>query len=302
MYRDNPFHNFEHASHVTMSVSKLLSRIVAADVAPGEKSDGQTKILQNMHERTYGLTSDPLTQFAVAFSALIHDVDHRGLPNFLLVKEDPALAAAYNNRSVAEQNSVDLAWERLMDPEYDQLRACIYTTTTGLKKFRQTVVNTVMATDIFDSEFAALRKRRWDMCFNTSKEQLTHDDINRKATIVIEHLIQASDVAHTMQHWQIYQKHNERLFEEMYSAYQAGRSDKDPSLNLYDGEIGFFDNYVLPLAKKLKQCGVFGVSGDEYLTYALENRNEWSRRGKDLVAKGVARLSKNAQQVPGSGD
>jgi hypothetical protein len=29
MYRKNPFHNFEHASHVTMSVAKLLSRIVA---------------------------------------------------------------------------------------------------------------------------------------------------------------------------------------------------------------------------------------------------------------------------------
>jgi hypothetical protein len=31
MYRDNHFHNFEHASHVMMSVSKLLSRIVAAE-------------------------------------------------------------------------------------------------------------------------------------------------------------------------------------------------------------------------------------------------------------------------------
>merc|ERR1711988_986588 len=29
LYRNNPFHNFEHASHVTMSVIKLLSRIVA---------------------------------------------------------------------------------------------------------------------------------------------------------------------------------------------------------------------------------------------------------------------------------
>lgn len=38
------------------------------------------------------------------------------------------------------------------------------------------------------------------------------------------------------------------------------------------GELGFFDNYVIPLAKKLKECGVFGVSSDEYLNYALENR------------------------------
>jgi hypothetical protein len=37
MYNNNPFHNFEHASHVTMSVVKLLSRIVApSDVDSGD--------------------------------------------------------------------------------------------------------------------------------------------------------------------------------------------------------------------------------------------------------------------------
>ena len=28
MYQDVPFHNFEHASHVTMSASKLMKRII----------------------------------------------------------------------------------------------------------------------------------------------------------------------------------------------------------------------------------------------------------------------------------
>jgi hypothetical protein len=31
MYRDNPFLSFEHASHVTQSVIKLLSRVVTPD-------------------------------------------------------------------------------------------------------------------------------------------------------------------------------------------------------------------------------------------------------------------------------
>jgi hypothetical protein len=57
LYRNNPFHNFEHASHVTMSVSKLLSRIVASRE---EKDDEKSqKALQ--HDHTYGITSDPLT-------------------------------------------------------------------------------------------------------------------------------------------------------------------------------------------------------------------------------------------------
>ena len=38
-----------------------------------------------------------------------------------------------------------------------------------------------------------------------------------------------------------------------------------------------------PLAKKLKDCGVFGVSSDEYLNYALENRREWEKKGKAIV-------------------
>jgi hypothetical protein len=64
------------------------------------------------------------------------------------------------------------------------------------------------------------------------------------------------------QHWHVYQKWNERLFEEMYISFLSGRSDKDPSEGWFNGEIWFFDNYVIPLAKKLKECGVFGVSSD----------------------------------------
>lgn len=278
MYQANAFHSFEHASHVTMSVSKLLSRIVARDTS-GETGDGSGGT-HHVHDGTYGITSDPLTQFSVVLAALIHDVDHRGVPNFLLIQENYRLAAMYNNKSVAEQNSVDLAWDKLMDDDFAQLRSCIYANPEELVRFRQLVVNTVMATDIFDKELSALRRNRWDKAFSGDR---CPDEVNRKATIVIEHLIQASDVAHTMQHWQIFCKWNERLFKEMYDAYTTGRSESDPRLGWYQGELGFFDNYIIPLARKLKDCGVFGVSSDEYLNYALENRREWSTRGEDVV-------------------
>ena len=57
-----------------------------------------------------------------------------------------------------------------------------------------------------------------------------------------------------------------------------------PTENWYNGEIGFYDNYVIPLAKKLKDCGVFGVSSDEYLNYAEQNRRQWQDQGKRIVA------------------
>ena len=69
-----------------------------------------------------------------------------------------------------------------------------------------------------------------------------------------------------------------------------GRTDTDPSTNWYQGEIGFFDFYIIPLAKKLKDCGVFGVSSDEYLNYAMQNRNEWKDRGQEIVLEMIEKV------------
>ena len=51
----------------------------------------------------------------------------------------------------------------------------------------------------------------------------------------------------------------------------------------YKGELGFFDFYIIPLAKKLESCGVFGVSSEECLNYAEANRSEWEKKGEGLV-------------------
>jgi len=292
LYRDNPFHNFEHASHVTMSVVKLLGRIVAPDALDElhmQKDGSKAGLIEStLHDHTYGITSDPLTQLACVFAALIHDVDHTGVPNAQLVKEQVHIAEVYKNKSVAEQNSVDVAWELLMDPGYQELCDAIFPSKLEKMRFRQLVVNSVMATDIVDKELKNRRNARWEKAFQEGTlTESAKDTTDRKATIVIEHLIQASDVAHTMQHWHIYRKWNERLFHEMYKAYKTGRADTDPAEFWYQGEIGFFDFYIIPLAKKLKDCGVFGVSSDEYLNYATKNRKEWESRGFDVVANMV---------------
>jgi hypothetical protein len=173
----------------------LLARIIAPsdlDRAYETKSLGA--------DNTYGITSDPLTQFSCIFSAVIHDVDHPGVPNATLVAENLPIASKYNNKSIAEQNSVDLAWNLLMNNEYKTLRAAIYGNDDELRRFRQLIVNSVMATDIADKDQKVFRNVRWDRAFHEKIEENEQDAINRKATIVIEHLIQASDVAHTMQH------------------------------------------------------------------------------------------------------
>ena len=243
-----PFHNFDHASHVGMSVAKLMSRIVPdlSDVMDGETEPSKDNLLSTLHDHTYGksspprkhtstaatasfpnftllthqllfvaicssintindtgITSDPLTQFTCVFAALIHDLDHSGVPNTTLVNEKHPLATKYKNKSVAEQNSLDIAWKLLMKSKFKDFRyaICGETGSDEERRFRQLVVNSLMATDIMDKDLKQLRNNRWDKAFSEQSPSSV-DNVNRKATIVIEHLIQASDVAHTMQHWQ----------------------------------------------------------------------------------------------------
>lgn len=235
MYWDVPFHNFEHASHVTLCANKLLNRLINSDEYESEEA---------LHNATYGISSDPLTHFAIVFSALIHDAEHQGkrkdgywsdhvhksfativngiahfslrssrssacvsigVPNAQLVKDKDELAIKFDNKSVAEQNSVHLGWELLMDPRFERLRKCIYQTNVERKRFRQLVINCVLATDIADRQVNENRKEKWEKAFRSSPAanatplQL-QEDMNRKSTAVIEHIVQVSDVAHTMQH------------------------------------------------------------------------------------------------------
>ena len=199
----------------------------------------EEKIASSLHDHTYGITSDPLTQFAIVLSALIHDVDHTGVPNAQLVKENAKVADKYKGKSVAEQNSLDLSWDLLMQPEYKSLRKAMYCDKAELTRFRSLLVNAVMATgkflknsvslalfyfypailnllllfvfhiDIVDKELKQLRNVRWDKAFSGEVPQTEEEvtaAVNRKATIVLEHIIQASDVSHTMQHWHVYRK------------------------------------------------------------------------------------------------
>jgi hypothetical protein len=149
-----------------MSVTKLLSRIVAPSDVLDNVEGTQPQIAESLHDYTYGITSDPLTQFAVVFAALIHDVDHTGVPNAQLICENEALSNRYNSKSVAEQNSIDLAWSLLTEGNYKELRVAICGTTGELKRFRQLVVNAILATDLAD-------KGRFPYALDTSRTHIS---------------------------------------------------------------------------------------------------------------------------------
>lgn len=341
MYNDNPFHNFAHASYVVMAVVKYMNRIKAAHEMDGSSGDfvrESTVCMAAIHRHTYGVASDPLTLFSVVFSALIHDANHPGVPNPQLIEENEDVASKYKSRSVAEQRSFDLSWKLLMEKRFNLLRSTICCNDEELKRFRQLVINAVMATDLGDKEMKELRNSRWDKAFaagthdgssydtddasdeasfvpgfvlsrTTSaigdsiaaekKQKERRDGFNRKATIIIEHLIQAADVAHMSQHWAIYRKWNECLFRECYKAFKEGRAQKNPADGWYKGEIGFFDFYIIPLSKKLRDCGVFGPTSDENLNYATNNRNQWEREGQVITQQMLEEVEREYKATHG---
>jgi hypothetical protein len=89
------------------------------------------------------------------------------------------------------------SWDLFLGEGYSGLRNAICPTLPEMRRFRQLIVNSVMATDIMDKDLKTLRNARWERAFSelADLEETSTDQINRKATIVIEHLIQASDVA-----------------------------------------------------------------------------------------------------------
>jgi 3'5'-cyclic nucleotide phosphodiesterase len=125
------------------------------------------------------VTGDPLTQFAIVFAALIHDVDHPGVSNAQLVSEQHGLVTKYDGKSVAEQHSIDVAWNELLQPEYDALKSCIFETPSDSARFRQIAVNIVMATDLFDQDLKSMREACWNKAFSGGCETAPSDSRHR---------------------------------------------------------------------------------------------------------------------------
>jgi len=69
-YNNVPYHNFEHAYHVVISANKLL------DLALNSEIHG----LSTSKPRMFGLRTDTLMHLLLLYSALIHDVEHKGIP------------------------------------------------------------------------------------------------------------------------------------------------------------------------------------------------------------------------------
>eukprot|EP00934_Nitzschia_sp_Nitz4_P008854 Nitzschia sp. Nitz4//scaffold144_size56818//19572//22039//NITZ4_006532-RA/size56818-snap-gene-0.1-mRNA-1//1//CDS//3329536501//8844//frame0 len=167
-YNEVPYHNYLHAYHVLMSSNKLLD-IVLQEGEPREFSDK----LNSTGMNDLAFESNPLLHWSLVFGALIHDVDHLGVPNKQLVNENHPLAIQYNDQSVAEQRSLTVAFAELLKSEYDNLRQAVFPSgisqSSEYRKFRESVTSLILVTDISEPERGASVRQRWEKAFKDTE-------------------------------------------------------------------------------------------------------------------------------------
>lgn len=359
LYGGVHYHNFQHATHVALSANKLIDILLSCETIPcGEIDEGEgvtNEVVRN-HENgktnqaqgsatsisskkssaenfernlsTFGISTDPLMHFTLVFSALVHDVQHKGLPNAQLVKEEDKLSAIYLNTSVAEQHSIAVAFSVLSESCFNELRRAIYSTQEECDQFRDLVIDLILCTDISSPERMALGKSKWNIAFpkdslsvpgsmhrrhsdpipkNNSSKDLKDKSMSSsankpssagfsashtklKARVVMEQLMQIADVAHLMQDWPVFLKWNKNLYDELWAAKIADRGF-DPSKNWFNGQISFLDNYVIPLSTRIYESGVFGAEGKSFMKNAIKNKEKWIEEGQRQSIEMITNIS-----------
>jgi len=255
------FHSFEHASHVMLSASKLVS------------------MLPSEHQQEASSLSDPWLHFSICLAALLHDVDHRGMSNEELSIENNPVSVKYGSQeymgSYAECNSIEIGMRLLERSDFKLFRQAIG------DNCHSRISDLILCTDISSKERRDLCKNRWETRSSSN---------SGVARAIVDHIMQVADVSHTMQKFETFLKWNQRLYRERLAAYER-RDDANishPSDNWYASELGFFDFYIIPLAERLDTSGAFGSNVVNLAEKAKNNRARWLEEGKAITQKMIA--------------
>jgi atrial natriuretic peptide receptor A len=286
-YRNVKFHSLSHAIHVTTSMNKLLPATI---------------------------DEDPLNSFCLVFSALVHDAGHTGMSNKTLKDIQHPLSIKYNEEvPIAERESISIALEILFRPEFDTLRSAILPDVLDKIKFTKTIFQGILVTDIATPGRVKLGVERFEVAQNeqgqyesrlcplapflddvfdgvgldkeVQKEYpgefiITHCGLQK--CVRNEHLMLLSDISHLLQGWENFVKWNFRLYKELMECFKYGQCD-DPRSGWYQGQIGFFEHYILPLAKRSR---VFFKEdfADVPFKNGLSNLQLWITHGKKATS------------------
>merc|ERR1719474_793471 len=124
LYRDNPFHNWQHGFFVFHFVLYSV------------KQNGNIMSILSKQQ-----------VLAVLIAALCHDVDHPGNDNLYEIEADTDLARIYNGLSVLENHHTYTTLMLLRKPELDFFEGSVLSK-QEVKEMKQVITKSIMATDM----------------------------------------------------------------------------------------------------------------------------------------------------------
>lgn len=84
-----------------------------------------------------------------------------------------------------------------------------------------------------------------------------------------------------------------RLYFELRKAFIMGRGG-DPQGRWFENQIGFLESYLLPLARRLEDTGVFGEAmGQRFAQIVESNRDTWLVEGSEVSEEIIVTASKS---------
>ena len=260
-YKGNHYHNFLHALHVFNSTTILWENLcdsVCFDFTPIE-------------------------HLALLISALVHDVEHPGGFNSLLFGKD--IAIIYNDQSILENNSLTFTFQLLQEDEYNFL---INMSKTEIQKFRKTVIDLVLGTDIGNHIRNEYLKSVIQKNHDTYGKIDTETEEGRMVTLT--YILRCADVCAAMQSNSISWIWAERFYSECYVIFNGPPGS---ITDTYTNQIIHIKNNTLKLVQQIIRLKVLNQQLENTLMRNITNNlTSWKKHAQSKIIEWKEKLKK----------
>lgn len=244
LYHPLPYHNALHAAGVLLAMYHLLHGCA-------------------VHEAINDIPTD-LVLLSAYTACVVHDLDHPGVTNSLLVSTGDARALRYNDQSVNEHHHLARFFGLLESPTLNIFESigC-----KGWQIVRHLIIGMVLKTDMH-YHFSVVRE-----CENC--------ETGVPSLLLLQATMKLADISHAcILDWKGHQRWTDKMKEELWLQGDTEKRLGMPVSVIMDrsktafisSQSGFFDVFVLPLLEALRK---HFPGAEPWLARARSNRNRW---------------------------
>jgi hypothetical protein len=248
-YRNNPYHNREHACDVLQGAMWLLHS-GSTDAGGGNGGAGGGN--GGAGRTPLSTLMQPVDVLALLIAAAGHDSDHTGQNNAYHVATNSDLAIVYNDRSVLESHHCATLFSIARKENSDLFAALPL---NQRREVRDIIIQMVLSTDMavhfknVDRLSAVLQSGDLDLSKREEK------------TFVLEMVIHSADIANPCRSEKIYRQWTERVMQEFYEQGDLEKANGLPVSKFFDRtapnvpkcQLGFIDFVVRPLMEVVNE-------------------------------------------------